>query len=355
VAVDSVSAPEEEKGGGRVKISIDESGISIEGRATVSSPEETEEPDEWVVVSDERRRYREKGLDIVKFGESVFVAKDEFVRGDLVVFGGNAMIEGRVGGNVVVIGGNIRARSGSVIKGDAVVIAGMLDEDDDIIIAGERVVIDDFLPANSFWFFSPEGRLFKFVLLPIRLFVQLILAFLVLLFLKERILGSDEHLSDNYLKSFGVGVLSTFIAVLSLVVVSVILLITIIGIPLALLLWISCAGILIFAWTVFAFSLGRLVAKRLQIQSDSPFLIVFIGAVVINLPSVIAWGLSLGMPGILAPLSFTFAALGWFVKAFAYLAGIGALILSRFGSRPLVPAAQAAPPSPPAPAPADAQ
>jgi hypothetical protein len=140
-----------------------------------------------------------------------------------------------------------------------------------------------------------------------------------------------------------------------LIVVSVILLITIIGIPLALLLWISCAGVLIFAWTVFAFSLGCLVAKRLQIHSDSAFLMVFIGAVVINLPSVIAWGLSLGLPGILAPLSLTFAALGWFVKAFAYLAGIGALILSRFGSRELVAGAQAAPPTPPAPATADAQ
>ena len=104
-------------------ISIDESGISIEGRASVSSQEDPEEDEGWVEVYDQRRKYREKGLDIVKFGESVFVAKDELVRGDLVIFGGNAMIEGRVGGNVVVIGGNIRARSGAVIKGDAEITA----------------------------------------------------------------------------------------------------------------------------------------------------------------------------------------------------------------------------------------
>jgi len=349
-SVDSVIVTEgEEKTGGRVKISIDESGISIEGRASVSSPDEPEVDEEWVEVHDERRKYREKGLDIVKFGESVFVAKDEFVRGDLVVFGGNAMIEGRVGGNVVVIGGNIRARSGSVIKGDAVVIGGMLDEDDDIVITGERVVINDFFPTNSFWWLSPEGRLVKFVLLPVRLFVQLILAFLVLLFLRVRILKSEEHLSDNYLKSFGVGLLSAFIAVFGLIVVSVLLLITIIGIPLAILLWISCAGILIFAWTVFAFALGRLVANRLQIQTDSAFLMVFIGAVVINLPSVIAWGLGLGLPEFLAPVSFAFAVLSWFIKGFAYLAGIGALILSRFGSRPLLTGAESLPPAPPAP------
>lgn len=338
-----------DKPAGRVKISIDESGISIEGRATAGT-DEAEEGDEWVEVYDGRKRYREKGLDIVKFGESVFVAKDELVRGDLVVFGGNAMVEGRVGGNVVVIGGNIRARSGSVIKGDAVVIGGMLDEDDDVIITGERVTVNDFFPANSFWLFSPEGRLFKFVFLPVRLFVQLVLAFLILLFLRERIVKANEHMAANYLKSFGVGLLSSFIAVFGLIVVSVLLLITIIGIPLAILLWISCAGILILAWTVFAFSLGRLVANRLQIQSDSAFLMVFIGAVVINLPSVIAWGLGVGSSSLLAPLSFAFAVLGWFVKGFAYLAGIGSLIMSRFGSRPLTVGAETAPPpaSPPA-------
>jgi hypothetical protein len=350
VAVDSVIVIEdEEKSGGRVKISIDESGISIEGRATVSSPDDPEVDEGWVEVHDERHKYREKGLDIVKFGESVFVAKNEFVRGDLVVFGGNAMIEGRVGGNVVVIGGNIRARSGSVIKGDAVVIGGMLDEDDDIVIAGERVIINDFFPVNSLWMFSPEGRVFKFVFMPVGLFVQLVLAYLVLLFLRERILKSEEYLSANYLKNFGVGVLSAIIAFFGLIVLSVLLAITIIGIPLAVLLWISCAGILIFAWTVFALSLGRLVAKRLQIQSDSVFLMVFIGAVVINLPSVIALGLGLGIPGFLAPLSLVFTVLGLFITGFAHLAGIGALILSRFGSRPLVAGAESLPPGPPAP------
>ncbi len=337
---------------GRVKISIDESGISIEGRVSVST--DKDEDDEWVEVYDGRQRYREKGLDIVKFGESVFVAKDELIRGDLVIFGGNAMIEGRVGGNVVVIGGNIRARSGAVIKGDAVVIGGMLDEDDDVVIHGERVTFNEFFPSNGFWLFSPEGRLVKIVLFPVGLFVQLILAFLVLLFLRARILVCDDHLSSGFLKSFGVGLLSSFIGVFGLIIVSVTLLITIIGIPLALLLWVSCAGILMLAWTIFTFSLGRLVARRLQIESDSAFLMVFIGTVAINVPSVIAWGLGLVTMGFLGPLALTFSALGWCVKGFAYLAGLGALVSSRFGGRPLAARAGAAPPAPPAPQTVDA-
>jgi hypothetical protein len=336
---------EEDKTSGRVRISIDESGISIEGRAKVSETEEPEAEGDWVEVYDERRRYKEKGLDIVKFRESVFVTKDELVRGDLVVFGGNAMIEGRVGGNVVVIGGNIRARSGAVIKGDAVVIGGTLDEDDDVIIAGERVTLNNFLPAPSFWLFGHDTNWFKLVMVPVGLFIQLILAFLVLLFLRDRIVRSDEHLSDSYLKSFGIGLLSTFIAFFGLVIVSLTLLITIIGIPLAILLWISCAGIMVFAWTVFTFSLGKLVAKRLQIQSDNAFLMVFVGAIVINLPSIIAWGFGMTFLSFFSPLAVVFGVLGWFVRAFAYLSGFGALILSRFGSRPFA-VSPAAPPAP---------
>jgi hypothetical protein len=332
---------------GRVKISIDESGISIEGRATIAEPEEGAEGDEWVEVYDERRRYKEKGLDIVKFGESYFVAKDELIRGDLVVFGGNAVVEGRVGGNVVVIGGDIRARSGAVIKGDAVVISGMLDEDEEVIIGGERVIVDDFFPG-AWWppIFLPEGRIFKTLFFPVFRFIELMLAFLVMLFLRDRVVRTEEHLADNFLKNFGVGLLAAFIAVFGVIIVSVTLVITIIGIPLAILLWISCAGVMVFAWTVFTFAVGKLAAKRMQIESDNAFLFVFIGAVIVNFPGIISWGLSVTLLPFLTPLVVTFSILSWFVRGFTYLSGFGALILSRFGSRPFTAAATPAPPAP---------
>jgi hypothetical protein len=339
----------DESTSGKVRISIDESGISIEGRANVSTEESDEEGEEWVEVYDGRHKYKEKGLDIVKFGKSVFVAKEELVRGDLVVFGANAIIEGRVSGNVIVIGGDIRARSGAMIKGDAVVIGGTLDEDEDVIIKGERVTINNFIPGDFILPNFGDSGIFKAVFFPVKLFIQLVLAFLVLLFLRDRISRSEGHLSDNFLKSFGVGLLAAFVGIFGLIIVSLTLLITIIGIPLAILLWISCAGVLIFAWTIFAYSVGRLVAKRIQIRSDNAFLFVFIGAMVINLPSMIAWGLNMTFVSFFSPLAMTVGVIGWFVKGFAYLAGFGALILSRFGSRPLANGLEIAPPAPPTP------
>jgi hypothetical protein len=331
---------------GRVKISIDKSGISIEGKANATADSDTGAAG-WVEIRDERGRYKEKGLDIVKFGESVFVANDEMVRGDLVVFGGNAMIEGMVVGNVVVIGGDIRARSGAEIKGDAVVIGGDIEEDDDVVINGERVRIESLVP-NIHWlppWWTGDGQWFRLVVLPVTLFIQLILAFLVLLFLRDRVFRGDQHLSENYLKSFGVGLLSAFVGVFALIIIMIPLFITIIGIPLALLLIVSCVGVFIIAWTLFSFSLGTMVARRFQFQTDNPFLMVFIGAVLINLPSIIGFVLGTGHLSLLSPVSVAFSALGWFVKGFAYLAGLGALVLSRFGSR----SPAGATPAPPAP------
>lgn len=322
-----------EEPSGRVKISIDESGISIEGRANVDETQVPDSEDTWVEVHDERGKLKQKGLDIVKFGESVFVAKDELVRGDLVVFGGNAIVEGKVIGNVVVIGGDIRARSGSEIKGDAVVIGGSLDEDSDVIINGERVMFHKLFPLRKMWWWGPHTHWIKALFFPIALFVQLVLAFLVLLFLRDRIFRADEHLSGNFLKNFGIGLLSAFVGIFGIIIVTVALLITIIGIPLAILLIVSCIGVLIFAWTIFVYSLGRLVAEKLHIKSDSPFLLVFIGAVTLNIPSFVAFGFGFAF----TPLALVFSVFAWSVKGFAYVCGIGALVLSRFGARPAKP------------------
>lgn len=312
---------------GRVRISIDESGISVEGDISTD-----EEGGEWVRISDDRD-FREKGQDIVRFGESVFVKDDEMVRGDLVVFGGDVIIEGRVTGNVVVIGGNLRTRSGSEIKGDAMVIGGTLDEDDDAIIYGERILLDDILPAGGLaGLIGLQHHWFRWAVLPVFLFIKLILAFLIILFLRDRVFVSADHLSAGFLKSFGVGLLALFVGFFALLIVLIPLFITLIGIPLGILLIMSCGGVMVIAWTVFAYCLGRYLADRIQIESTNPFLAVLIGGVALSVPDLIAFGL--GAADII-PLYLAFKVFGLLLRSFAFVAGLGAVVMSRFGSRTL--------------------
>ena len=113
--------------------------------------------------------------------------------------------------------------------------------------------------------------------------------------------------------------------------------------PLALLLLVSCFGVFIIAWSAFSFALGRQIAERLQLQSQSPFLFVFIGAIVISIPDIIAFGISIANVNALIPLLLTIKGLGWLVRTFAYVAGLGALVLGRFGSRPALSASPVTP------------
>ena len=323
---------------GRVRISIDESGISVEGEARRAGDE-----GEWVEVRDERG-FREKGVDVVKFGESVLVARDEVVRGDLIVFGDNAVIEGRVGGNVVVLGGNVRARSGAEIKGDVVVLGGTLEEDDDVLIHGERVVLEDFITLHNLdgLFGYGDAWIWR-VLLPLGLFVKLVLAFIVLLFMRERVAVAGEHLAASYLKGFGAGLLAVVLGLIALVIVMVPLVITLVGIPIAILLVVSCVGVFIIGWAIFACTLGRMIAERLQLQTTNPYAFVLIGALVITLPDIVAFGLSIAHVGALLPVFWAFKVFAWMVRSFAYVSGLGAIVLSRFGGRALLPPAGAGP------------
>jgi hypothetical protein len=313
---------------GRVRISIDESGISVEGEVKTTDDGDSE----WVIV-DDQRSWKEKGTDIVRFGEGVFVGQNELVRGDLVVFGGDVIVEGRVTGNVVVLGGSIRARSGAEIKGDAVVIGGgELDEDEDVIIRGERVEIGGFFPTGD-WSFSGIGDWWGFRwFFPVILFVKIVLVLLTLLFLPERLATAHGHLRGGALKSFGVGVLSACVGFFASIILMVPLVIMIVGIPLALLIVVSWLGLFIIAWTVASYSVGRWVAHRMQFDTTSGFVYVLTGTLVISLADILAYGFSL--VGI-SPLQWSFEAVGCLIRIVAYICGLGALISSRFGSRPM--------------------
>jgi hypothetical protein len=59
-----------------------------------------------------------------RFFGSTRIAGDETIRGDLGVHGGTLDMAGTVGGDVVVINGDVRFRSNAVVRGDLIVLGG---------------------------------------------------------------------------------------------------------------------------------------------------------------------------------------------------------------------------------------
>lgn len=331
-----------------VSIRIDESGIRIE------APSEDAEDDTTarriIIGSGTARhgRYSETGSDIVRFRESIVVEADELVRGDVVAIGGDVTVKGKVVGDVVVLMGNARVLSGAEVNGDMVVIGGLLEEDPEVIIRGERVVLRNIAISMGGFPFSlgSHFRFFELFLIPVKFFIGLVLCFLVVLFLRGRVVRSHEHIASGVLKSFGTGFLVAFIGTFIVVLLTVILTITLIGIPLAVMLVVSCVAVYFIANTAFVYTLGSKVNEKLNIQTTNPFAIVLVGLAVLYLPTLIAFGFSL-MPfgGFLATL---FKILGGAFRVFAFLTGLGALFLSRFGARPAPAPAVGAVPVPPA-------
>lgn len=313
----------------RKRIVIGGSGVRIEDEG-VAADDTTGDEDFNFDFEYEGEEY---GDDIVKVGESVFVAAGDVVAGDVVVFGGNAIIEGTVSGSVVVLGGEIRARRGSEIKGDIVAIGGTIEEDEDVIIRGEKILIGGGVAGRLGDELDISARALRVLFFAVLLFVSLVLYFITMLFLRGRIVRASEHLSSGLLRCFGAGVLAWILGSFALLIVMIPLIITIVGIPLAVILGMSWFGVVTIAGTVFAYALGRTIATRMGSDAGA-FARLAIGLVVMVIPSVIAFVAdTAGAP---TGMCVFFHIVSFFVWFFGFLVGLGAIVLSRFGTRPPV-------------------
>ena len=302
----------------RKKIIIGGSGVQIQEQGT------TAEKDSGMV------HYRvnlgentlNEGDAIVKVAESVFIPADETVAGD-----------------VVVMGGEIRARRGAEIKGDVVAIGGTIEEDEEVIIRGERVQVGGVATEIGDRLHVGMRTIRAFVSMGM-FFVALVLFFITMLFLRGKIERVSSHIAVSMFKCFGAGVLSAVIGLFGLLIVMIPLIITIVGIPLAVVLFVSCIGIYVISCAAFVFTVGRAIATRIGIHGGA-FTHLFLGILVMSIPEIIAIAIDILGRGSLAPYVL-FQIVSTFVWLFAYVVGLGAIVLSRFGSRPVEPA----PPSP---------
>jgi len=158
------------------------------------------------------------------------------------------------------------------------------------------------------------------------------------------VVRSQEHVTTGVFKTFGAGFLVAFVGTFVVTFLTIILLITLIGIPLAFVLIVSCIAIYIVADTIFVYALGSKVSEKLGIGAQNPFAVVLIGMAVLYLPALIGFGFSVMPFG--GPLGALFKFFGFLLGLFAFLAGLGALFLSRFGSRSPDAPAQAPVPGP---------
>ena len=136
----------------RVFDSVHEGGIA-EGPVELLSISE-----EAAAAAAETREYTRTRGDLVRFGSSITIDADEKIRGDVVAFGGNVDVAGYIEGDLAAIGGSVHLLDGARVDGDITTVGGRIDQDPGAIIGGEMVEVGSGITLPGSWFGKEHGK-----------------------------------------------------------------------------------------------------------------------------------------------------------------------------------------------------
>ena len=272
--------------------------------------------------------------DLVVFGGNVTVEQDADLNVNLVVLGGTVSANGNVDGDVVVIGGQVKLEDEAIVSGDVVSIGGQVQQAEGATVKGE--VVNNVSPEiqlpngsmtpsintpsvripalinthfNPFW---EAGRVLGSAL------VVAFLGALAALFFQEQLGRVSQAVVRQPVMTTSIGLLTfvvLFIAALTIILIPVVLLSLI---PLA------------FAWLFGVISIGQEIGDRFAraVRQDwtpvvatglGTFVLVFIVASIQSLNS-------------LAPF---LVCVTWVIPVLVGFLAIGAVVITRFGVRPI--------------------
>ncbi len=249
--------------------------------------------------------------DLILFDSRLFVEEGGILNGDLLAFDSQIELKGTVTGDVITFGGSLGLDEQAQIDGDLITQNTLRRE-------AATEFSDGSSPFSLLSFLrhlrSPILSGFKVLIESLLLAV---LAFVAALFLERQLQETAQALTTQPLIAGGLGML-TFLVVPLLALV---LLITILLIPVALLLILGLLLALLFGWISVGLAIGRRLADFFRQEWRFPWLAA-LGTFVLTLLS-----------GILNAIP----CVGWMVGFLAALLGLGATLITSFGTRLRLP------------------
>ena len=275
----------------------------------------------YIYGEKKQKKIERKG--IVEFGSDVLIGRNEIVKGDVVLFGGNAKIYGQVEGGVVSVFGDVDLASTSEIEEEVVCLWGNLKTDEGATIRGESVIFNmGNLLKDSSGQMNPLGIIF--IIRILRFVLLLLFVWIIYIAFPGHVNRVQTFLSREYAKSLIFG----FIGICLIPVIFLVLLATIIGIPVAILaLPLLTLAAFILGFTGFTLLLSNLLTSGRDIKIKSSFLLVAIGVFILELPQLLS-KLFLIISPVLGSISMIFGILVFFL---AWVPGFGAVLVTKFG------------------------
>jgi len=308
-----------------------------------------------------RRRIHAGDNDVVQVGHDVVIERGEHVLGHVIAMGGNVTVKGVVEDDVVAMGGDVFVEDGAIVRGDAVSLGGQVHKSKSATVLGSNVTVGG-LPKAFFDFRSLGliGNGMQFLTRLFKLLFWLIVGWVVVMATTERSLRVLAAIEAHPWASVGWGI-AGFLAIIPLTVAvalaAVLLVVTIIGIPVAVLLLLGYVVAILVAclWggVLGASAFGAWFVRRLAPQLGEPSLVrtTLIGITVLGVLGLIAplfgaLGMAIPPAAILAKMLRFFSGL---LNCLVLFAGLGGLLRAKAGQveplrMPWGPSRVAAPP-----------
>lgn len=285
--------------------------------------------------------------DLVIFGGSLRMADGSLIKGDAVVFGGRVEVNGEIEGDLAVIGGNARLGPTARVDGDVASIGGQLKLDESAYVRGQIVETSEFdlgQMSSPFLKAVPPRPEFDVGVRvePFNLFLRVVTGFaqglvvalvlagiglLVVLFLPEHTQTVGRTIRQVAPASFGVGLLTLIVGLTAMAL----LFITCCLIPVGLLLGLALVLATLYGWIVVGYLLGERVIRAIQKEGGEPSMTTsaLVGIFIVTLVQQGLMALS-NIPC----LGFFFWLIGAALWLLVASTGLGAVVLTRFGTQP---------------------
>jgi hypothetical protein len=314
-------------------------GLSAVNAQNVSSPAPP--------AAEQPQVYRTTGARIA-IGRSIHVPVDEEVQDAVVVVGGSLRVDGRVRDGVVVVGGNLDVGPRSDVRGEVVVVGGRINREGGAEIRGR---VSDISFGNwSTWTlgglslpvvdFGDFGRWLTLVGTLFRIAFLALLMWLVILVARAPVARIGRSAAAEPGRAFALGLVAAILFVPALIIASLALIISIVGIPLvALLLPVAVVGAfvaLVLGFTALACRIGEWVEDRLGWRADSALLATTIGLLLILGPTMVARVVGVA-PAPLQLAGWSLLVAGILLEFVVWTMGLGATLMTGFGRWSTVP------------------
>lgn len=309
--------------------------MNILGSIDVGSDERV--TDEVVAILGSVRVNGRVDGDVVAVGGSVTLGPEAFVAGDVVSVGGGVALgrDATVTGEVTSVGGRIRQEPGADIRGSVNEVA---------LGHGPLMFVPGAWAGHADVFTGP----FRLAGTLLRIALVLLLTLVVFLVASRPVERIARRAGDEPVLSGFVGLLAQVLFFPLLVLTIVVLAVSIIGIPLLFLVPFALVAAL-FAVLMGFTGVAQRVGRWAVGPAQSQIVATAVGVVLVAAVTIVARTIWL-LPGPFGAIGFIVMVLGIFVEYVAWTVGIGAAVLTRFGTRGpgmLGPETSVIPPVPP--------